>query len=339
METATLPPIDAVGALGVFQLQRLWARALGRMVGEVYPVDPEERHRDFLISHALGVGLEPMAGFLGTRPSFEALEAWILETAGPRSSDDIQRINAAVRGQPIPPAAAPRLAALEAAPDVLSATDLAHWDEHGYLILNQAIDDDACAAAAQAVHDFARAEPDDPASWYRAAERPVRTHGAMLQAFQHPSFEAARRSPRIHKAFAQLWGTADLWMTTDRIGFNPPERPGQPFPGPGLHWDCALKSPVAFTTQAVLYLTDTAADQGAFTCVPGFHHRIDAWLASLPPGVDPQVQDLQALGARPIPGKAGDLIIWHGALPHGGSPNRAARPRVSQYLWMFPTRR
>jgi ectoine hydroxylase-related dioxygenase (phytanoyl-CoA dioxygenase family) len=71
--------------------------------------------------------------------------------------------------------------------------------------------------------------------------------------------------------------------------------------------------------------------------VPGFHRRIETWLRSLPPGADPRQQDLTALGAAPIAGRAGDLIIWHHALPHGSSPNRAKAPRVVQYIRMTPS--
>jgi ectoine hydroxylase-related dioxygenase (phytanoyl-CoA dioxygenase family) len=56
-----------------------------------------------------------------------------------------------------------------------------------------------------------------------------------------------------------------------------------------------------------------------------------------PPGVDPRELNLYELGPAPIAGKAGDLIIWHQALPHGSSPNSAARPRVAQYLSMRPS--
>ena len=158
----------------------------------------------------------------------------------------------------------------------------------------------------------------------------------MVRMFQNQAFEANRRSIRVHKAYAQLWGTADLWVTTDRGGFNAPERPGSMFPGPDLHWDISLARPLGFATQGILYLTDTDAEQGAFTCVPGFHRRIDDWLDSLPKGADPRRQDLHALGSRPIPGRAGDLIIWHDALPHGSRPNRSDRPRVVQYIAMYP---
>jgi ectoine hydroxylase-related dioxygenase (phytanoyl-CoA dioxygenase family) len=141
----------------------------------------------------------------------------------------------------------------------------------------------------------------------------------------------------VHSAFAQLWGRADLWVTVDQVGFNPPERPGWRFPGPYLHWDASLAPPIPFDLQALLYLTDVAPDQGAFTCVPGFHRRIHDWLRELPAGADPRRADLYALGAVPIAGRAGDLVIWHHALPHGSSPNRASRPRIVQYVKMHPS--
>jgi ectoine hydroxylase-related dioxygenase (phytanoyl-CoA dioxygenase family) len=160
----------------------------------------------------------------------------------------------------------------------------------------------------------------------------------MVQYFQHPAFAAIRRSPRIHKAFAQVWGTPDLWATTDRVSFNAPERPGFAFPGPHLHWDISVKTPIPFSTGGLVYLTDTPPEQGAFTVVPGFQRWGEAWLKALPPGAHPREQDLYALGPRPIGGRAGDLVIWHQALPHGASPNRGTRPRMVQYINMFPAR-
>ncbi|HVX58011.1 MAG TPA: phytanoyl-CoA dioxygenase family protein, partial [Candidatus Saccharimonadales bacterium] len=118
-----------------------------------------------------------------------------------------------------------------------------------------------------------------------------------------------------------------------------PERPGWMFRGPHMHWDVSLARPIPFGTQGILYLTDTPAEQGAFTCVPGFHRQIDQWLDSLPVGSDPRQQDLHALGSRPIPGRAGDLIIWDHKLPHAARPNRGPRPRIVQYVNMYPTNR
>jgi ectoine hydroxylase-related dioxygenase (phytanoyl-CoA dioxygenase family) len=128
-----------------------------------------------------------------------------------------------------------------------------------------------------------------------------------------------------------------MWCSVDQGGMNPPERPGWTFPGPHLHWDVSVALPIPFGVQGILYLTDTAADQGAFTCIPGFQHKVEGWLKGPPPGADPRAQDLSEFGPTPIAGRAGDLIIWHQALPHGSSPNRAKVPRVAQYIKMMPS--
>ena len=112
---------------------------------------------------------------------------------------------------------------------------------------------------------------------------------------------------------------------------------GFTFPGPHLHWDAELKPPMPFATQGIIYLTDTAETQGAFSCVPGFQNVIDEWLRALPSDVDAQTS-IRKEKAVAIAGKASDLIIWHQSLPHGSSANRAAVPRIVQYLNMFPMR-
>ena len=159
-------------------------------------------------------------------------------------------------------------------------------------MLHDAVPPRLCEAAADALWRHLGASPDDPETWYRRSD-----HGIMVQYFQHPAFEAIRRAPRIHKAFAQLWGTADLWATTDRVGFNAPERDGFKFPGPHLHWDVSVKTPIPFGTGGILYLTDTPPEQGAFTLVPGFQRWGEDWLKALPPGADPRAAESLCLGS------------------------------------------
>ncbi|HTD33804.1 MAG TPA: phytanoyl-CoA dioxygenase family protein [Candidatus Elarobacter sp.] len=260
-------------------------------------------------------------------PSFERFEAWIVEqNGGEIEPERIARINAALRGDAV---------ACETIDDepVFSDAEMAFWDERGYVVLHDAVPPENCAAAEDAIWDYLGMDRDDPATWYGGAHG----HSIWVPLVNHPALWANRRAPRVQRAFAQLWNRRDLWMTVDQVGFNPPERPGWRFPGPHLHWDTSLEPPIAFGLQAMLYLVDVAENQGAFTCVPGFHRRIDAWLRELPPGADPRRQDLEALGAIPISGRAGDLVIWHHALPHGSSPNRATHPRIVQYLKMHPT--
>jgi hypothetical protein len=218
---------------------------------------------------------------------------------------------------------------VEAAEPVLGEDELRAWDELGYVIVPAVITPGEVRALADVVWARVGADADDPATWR------LTDHGIMVQLFQHPALTPARTSPRLLKAFAQIWGTADLWTSLDRVSFNPPVRPGVEFPGPRLHWDISLVPPVTFQVQGMIYLTDTTAEQGAFEAVPGFHKRIDAWLESLGEGVDPRKVDLSAEAQR-IAASAGDLIIWRSALPHGASPNTGDRPRLAQYVTQFP---
>jgi hypothetical protein len=231
-----------------------------------------------------------------------------------------------------PPALATTAHAGDVDEPVLSAADLASWGALGYVVLHDAVPAQQCIAAVSAICEYLGADPADPETWYRGSNG----HSIWVALMHHPAIWANRRAPRIRRAFAQVWGRRDLRVTVDRAGFNPPERPDWPFPGPPLHWDGELVPPVPFNAQGILYLTDTAADQGAFTCVPGFHRRLDAWLRALPPGSDPNQEDLSALRPVAIPGRAGDFIIWNNALPHSASPNRSDRPRIVQYIQMQP---
>lgn len=297
-------------------------------------VDEVEWYRNRLVIWALGLGLEQTFSYLGReRPTLEEFEAWVVRTAGTPDPRAVARIDAAVTGQPYPEEIARWLAEVDEAPPVLDGDALASWERNGYVVVPDAVAPESRDTAAAAILSFVGAREDDPDSWYGTEHR----SGIMVPLWQAPGFAENRRSARIHKAFAQLWGTADLWVTADRGGFNPPVRPGALFHGPDLHWDTSLVSPVPFSAQGILYLTDTPAEQGAFTCVPGFHLRLEEWLASLPAGADPRREDLHALGSVPIPGRAGDLVIWHDALPHGSRPNLGARPRVVQYVSMVPT--
>lgn len=322
-----------MGRLGVPHLKRLWSLWMNHRSGLA-----DERVRDWRATHVLfsglGLGLEEALRHVGTtRPSFDAFEHWVLErNGGAIDAAILDRLRAALVGAPPPPRALADIAAIEQAPPVLSVDDLDHWHRQGWVVLHDAISPAACRATAQAIWDVQEMEPDDPAGWGSGP----RQQCVFVQLFRHPALDANRRSDRIRKAFAQLWGTADLWVTTDRVGFNPPVRPDLPFPGPGIHWDVSLIQPIPLGIQGLIYLTDTAADQGAFALVPGMHLTIGAWVAALPPGVNPNHHAAASLTMTPIAGRAGDLILWHHALPHGPTPNRSDRPRLVQYLKMFP---
>jgi hypothetical protein len=312
------PTVDFAHISG---LEDLWAQLTFRAPRRV-PQDQTER----MLLDALGLGLEQTIQHLGReRPELAAFQDWVLATAGAPDPESIDRYHAWLDGAPLPERTQARIDAIDAAAAVLDAGDLAHWEHEGWVVLRDAISAEETAATEALLWQVVGGDPAAPASWYGH-----NLNGIMVQHFQNPALDAARRSPRIHKAFAQLWGTADLWATIDRMSFNPPETAAHPFQGPRLHWDVSLALPIPFATQGILYLTDTAADQGALTLVPGFHHRIEGWLGELG-SRDPRQIDLNA-EAVPIPAGAGDLVIWRQDLPHGASPNRAKRPRLAQYV-------
>jgi hypothetical protein len=203
------------------------------------------------------------------------------------------------------------------------------------VVVPDVLSHEACERTVQIVCAHLGVDERDPATWYHA--HPDK-QGIMVQLFSGAQLEENRLAPSVRGVFEQLWQRTDLLPSFDRVGMNPPESGAYTFPGPHLHWDVSLKTPIPFGTQGLIYLRDTEAEQGALTLVPGMHRTLEAWLATLP---DPSVArstDLHALGARPIAAGAGSLVVWHQALAHGSRPNRALRPRFVQYVNYQPVR-
>jgi len=79
--STSLAPATETGALGIYQLKRLWSRAMAARRGHRAPTTLHDRHLDDLVIHASGLGLEQTASFLGQEaPSFEEFERWIVAT-------------------------------------------------------------------------------------------------------------------------------------------------------------------------------------------------------------------------------------------------------------------
>jgi hypothetical protein len=318
---------DAVrGSAAAERVEALWRRAKSGDRGRPGGAD---RILERIALNALGVATEELRDVLARFETVDDLLAWSAARAGGLDAEALGRYEALMSDAPTPPGVRRRIEAIDAAPPVLDHEQLRGFDEDGYVIVPAVIAEGEARDLADAVWRCVGADPDDPATWR------LTDHGIMVQLFQHPALIPARTSPRLAKAFAQLWGTADLWTSLDRVSFNPPVRRGVEFPGPRLHWDISLVPPVAFQLQGMIYLTDTTAEQGAFEVVPGFHNRIDGWLQSLGDDVDPRRVDLTA-GARRIEANCGDLIIWQSALPHGASPNTGDKPRLAQYVTQYP---
>lgn len=331
-----LPDSREKSALGIYHLPRFWHKVQLRKLlsserarQHLAQLSDNDWQLDRILLDKLGVGLEPAMAQVYHAADIAEFEHWIeLNHSGAPGPLMIDHANGAL------------LDCLEnkksILPDnhslTLTEAQLSHWDEQGYLIIPGVLSPVEAAEARSAIWDYLQMHESDPESWYKPAGE---MRKIMVQLFAHPSFEVARQSPFIRAIFQQLWQRDDLVVSTDRVGFNPPETPQWQFPGPSIHWDLELQPPIPFGTQGLIYLTDVAEHQGAFCCVPGFHKKIDQWLAQQPKGIDLQKQDWTQWPVKPIAANAGDLIIWHQALPHGSSPNRANFPRMVQYINMY----
>jgi hypothetical protein len=217
---------------------------------------------------------------------------------------------------------------------VLSHSDLAFFEEHGYLVLPHAVPPENLQRSMAAVYAFLGGP--EPANWYQDPHVP---HG-FLPMYHHPALWGNRQSPRIYEAFAQLLGNPHLWVSVDRVSVKLPMHPDHPGWSDRnfMHWDCDPRQPAGpLRLQGVLSLTDTPAGQGGFQCIPGAHKQAwrDTFLPRRAADWMPMHNDSTGeLIGTPIPTKAGDLIIWNNLLPHGNCPNTGTAPRYAQYILM-----
>jgi len=217
--------------------------------------------------------------------------------------------------------------------EVLSKEDLQFWNKNGYVIVKNAISKKDCEDTQKAIWDYLKMNPDKKETWYVRHEN---QKGLMLNFSDHETLNKNRFSPRIKKAYEQLYNSTKIYKTIDKVSFNPPETKDFSFLGSALHWDTSLKQPITFGLQGLLYLTDCGIHDGAFHCVPGFHNQIYRWLDDLEPNENPREKALKTLQPLPITGNAGDFIIWDNRLPHCASPNNGETPRMVQYLTYLP---
>jgi hypothetical protein len=223
--------------------------------------------------------------------------------------------------------------------NVLTEADKAFFEANGYLVVPNVVPKENLEAVIAAMWKALGMNPDAPTTWY-----PTDRRSSLVYLHQHQTLWNNRQSPRLYEAFADVLDTPRLWVSMDRAGMKPPTDPRYPhYNDPGfVHWDLDTAKPLPTTlgVQGVLALTDTTPEMGGFCCIPGFHKNLAAWIADQPSDRDPREPDLSRLPAgmkvTPIPMQAGDLVIWNRTLAHGNGRNEGTRPRLAQYITMFP---
>ena len=291
-------------------LEKLWERTV-QPTSVTTTADTQTWDEEMKTLYQLGIGMEDTLQFLYfEKPDFETFKTWITTRQKNGNNES------------------------EAFTDkVLSKQDLDFWNQNGYVIVKNAISKEDCEATQQAIWDYLKMDPHKKETWYVRHEN---QKGLMLNFSDHETLNRNRFSARIRKAYEQLYGTAKIYKTIDKVSFNPPETNAFTFLGSPLHWDTSLKQPIPFGLQGLLYLTDCRITDGAFHCVPGFHLQINNWLKNLEPHENPREKAIQTLQPKPVPGDAGDFIIWNNTLPHCATANKGKSPRMVQYLTYFP---
>lgn len=214
------------------------------------------------------------------------------------------------------------------------------FQKNGYVKIEGIVPKENCDRVINAIWEFLGRDRSDSDQWYNPPEGILNTATGMLEMYHHQSMWDNRQHPAIYQAFAELLGETKLWVSIDRVNMKPPARNVSQKKG-FIHWDTDtsnLPLPVSKPNwvQGVLYLADTAENQGGFQCVPEIYRELDYYLSVQPADRNPIIPDLTGYKIEAIPGKAGDFLIWDSLLPHGNGPNFTDKPRYAQYIFMNP---
>ena len=199
---------------------------------------------------------------------------------------------------------------------MLTASEKAHLDRHGFLLLENLIPLGTTLALRERSLALAAAEKTAGKSrTYLANDSAQRVWNLIDKG---EMFEAAIQQPKMLAAMEYLLGT-DCTLSSFTVNVLYPGAPDA-----GLHIDyplSALPTPrpsFPMVANSVWFLDDWTLENGATSCVPGSHHRLEA----LPQSGVEYADTVQICGSR------GSVLIVNGAIWHGSSENRTDEPRV-----------
>lgn len=200
---------------------------------------------------------------------------------------------------------------------MLTTFEKTQLDKNGYLLMKNLITDDTTNQLRKRSLELATSEQKDGKGYtYMANESAQRVWNLIDKG---EIFESSIQQPKMLAAIEYLLG-ADCTLSSFTVNVLYPGAPDG-----GLHIDyplSALPTPrpnFPIVANSVWFLDDFTLDNGATSCVPKSHKRLDA----LPePGVEYD-DELQICGPR------GSVLIVNGAVWHGSSENRTSEPRVA----------
>jgi ectoine hydroxylase-related dioxygenase (phytanoyl-CoA dioxygenase family) len=223
---------------------------------------------------------------------------------------------------------------------LLTESDWKFWITNGYVIIKNAVPRDQALKLADYLWQYENKDPNDPETWYRKPNTEMQmkelVNTGMVEIYNQQFMWDNRQHPKLHQAFADIWGTEKLWVTIDRANLNFPQRPG--FEAKGfIHWDYDPETKPQ-NVQGVLALADqTDENMGGFQCIPELFRTYDTWKLSQPEDRDHYKPDPTGLELVKVKLEAGDLLIFNSLQPHGIRPNLSTnKVRIAQYISMMP---
>jgi ectoine hydroxylase-related dioxygenase (phytanoyl-CoA dioxygenase family) len=216
---------------------------------------------------------------------------------------------------------------------MIGATDRARFVEQGYLVVEGVVPDALCARVRSVIADFTGVDDDDPSTWQRQG-----AHGHGIVPVHHAqALWDVRQLPAMHALFAALYETERLWVSVDRVSVKVPARTFETaYNVDHVHWDGDPRRAGGRSIQGLVYLADTAPEQGAFCCVPGLFRDLDGWLPEHQDDPNPLRPDVTGYEVLPVGAPAGSLVLWDRRMPHSSGENLCDRPRWVQYVAMHP---
>ena len=189
-------------------------------------------------------------------------------------------------------------------------------NQHGFLLLENLIPLDTTAQLRERALALTAAEQEAGKSHtYLANGSAQRVWNLVAKG---EIFQKAIQQPKMLAAMEYLLG-ADCTLSSFTVNVLYPGAPDA-----GLHIDyplSALPTPrpsFPLIANSVWFLDDFTLENGATSCVPASHQRLEAMPE---PGVE-YTDELQICGPR------GSVLIVNGAIWHGSSENRTNEPRV-----------
>ena len=223
---------------------------------------------------------------------------------------------------------------------ILSEADWKFWIHNGYIVIKNAVPKEQVERLANFLWEFEEKDPNNIETWYAPARAEMKmkelTNTGMVEVYNHQYLWDNRQIPKVHLAFADIWGTEKLWCTIDRANLNFPIRAGHEYKG-FIHWDYDPETKPQ-NVQGVLALADqTDENMGGFQCVPELYRTYDTWKLTQPESRDHFKPDITGFELVKVKMEAGDLLIFNSTQPHGIRTNTSNnKVRMAQYISMMP---